>query len=1506
MNKTSNLNKNTKAKPVTPRSYEYSQVGHSIDSFGHSPSYQVHNQSSNSSYTSANDRQDAIRNGGSSNSTTFGTIPKAGKEKRSHSGFRTKDSDNAFPKSYEDTKPKSHFSYGKSYNDDGRGKPNQLPTKSPLQGGQSFSKSYRQGKKGSSVDSDSLTETTHQPQQQQQQQQPQQPQQQPQQGNHKGKLFTQPFVPQPQYQNGQHRHYVPPGGRQQQQQQQQPQAYYSSGTKYQATSPIITVGQSPVSIHVHPHSVSYTSTSHHGHYSISQTTDPTSPQPIHPQLSPSLPAPSAPIPIPHSWTAPGIPHYYAVPSPVYDSQQMQYHQYHPQYHHQSPHSTTAYTYYPNQSLPTPAPQPYQHQQTQPTSPLIHQKSPSHTYTAQAHPPQHVSPSAKTQPRTSKAIPIINPDTMAPVHADIPPGHHTAGNSDNTSSSSIKNNNGKKDEKPPILSAPTQFIDPAIKEQEERELQEREELERQQQAEKKRDDDIMTATTIPDDVASSKVIGTTSTSDLQNAVEITSIGSKLSPNTKDLTPIPDPNPASQHNTSFETTTTLQSTDNKNSKVDTSQQALKLSSSSSLEGKDGEMDGDGSGVIQYDPAFLMQFMPLCLDTAEDLSSFQNIGDSGDQGRHNNGGDKRQHFGNTAPDRNNTFRPNGGSLGNNTNNNNKNYSRSAPGGISILANQISSTTHYQGREGRTEMGKFIGGRTLTGRNNTTNTTTSSNINNLINASINNATAFGGNSGDSTKMQRDGSFGGRTKYTTGSGMPLCGRGPPINNNNNTKRHAHHEYHHQHHHHHHHQHGAPTIPLDQVAPLEKSANRWIPSVVAGTTTAAVTTSTTSANEDGILSQEEITRKIKALLNKLTLERFDTISDRIIGYAEQSTKEDDGQSLRTVIQLIFEKACDEAAFASMWAQLCRKLYEWIPADIKDVNTKDKNGEPVSGIPLYCKYLFSRCQYEFEKGWKSLPTPETTVTTTTTEGDGSGSGHHDGDDGNIAASDDGDVDTNLQHQKKKHVGAPGEAMMTDEYYTAVKIKRQGLGLVQFIGELYCRDMLSQRIMYQCLKRLCDSGAHAQEEEVESLCKLLTTIGADIDRDPQTATWFEVFFKRMQNEMYNSSHLTSRVRFMIMDVIDLRKNNWVPRHGKQDKPKTIAEIHEDAERAKILEKEALAKRSGSSRGGVSGGPLQANHYGSGGAPRQNYRTNGKPMKKGGGSGSSMTNDGNWNTTNNSGTGPSSISRHHDIPDYSNFGRTERARPRNNNLAPSYSPFASLNRSSDDSSQKSTLRRKTSSNLNDSPSTMSNKTTGSTNNMFSALGEDHIDEAERKKLTLLPRGSTLPRQHATTATGSEQKQITSANKHTGSSFNSEQLKCRIKNTLAEYYELVDIEELFTSIKELDHPETEGLLSMELLAVVEMKEKQVILAGELIPNLYKADILGKHVLVKAFQEFMHHYEDLVIDVPQAPTYVARLLVQAGIGLSEACADLHHSSNSPHSTPPISLQQAYTAMLPT
>ena len=74
-------------------------------------------------------------------------------------------------------------------------------------------------------------------------------------------------------------------------------------------------------------------------------------------------------------------------------------------------------------------------------------------------------------------------------------------------------------------------------------------------------------------------------------------------------------------------------------------------------------------------------------------------------------------------------------------------------------------------------------------------------------------------------------------------------------------------------------VPLEPVAPLEISANRW----QAGSTRKA-------AAADGD-SPEVVERKVKALLNKLTMERFDSISDQIIGWANKSETEKDGRIL---------------------------------------------------------------------------------------------------------------------------------------------------------------------------------------------------------------------------------------------------------------------------------------------------------------------------------------------------------------------------------------------------------------------------------------------------------------------------------------------------------------------------------------------------------------------------------------------------------------------------------------
>ncbi|KAG1746329.1 hypothetical protein EDB19DRAFT_1631453, partial [Suillus lakei] len=107
----------------------------------------------------------------------------------------------------------------------------------------------------------------------------------------------------------------------------------------------------------------------------------------------------------------------------------------------------------------------------------------------------------------------------------------------------------------------------------------------------------------------------------------------------------------------------------------------------------------------------------------------------------------------------------------------------------------------------------------------------------------------------------------------------------------------------------APTIlaaGFTPVVPLKLSANRWVPA------------SMTRKGQHDVNSPELVGRKVRALLNKLTTEKFVSISDQIIHWANKSVNEKNGQTLIQVVELAFEHATDEPAWTEMYARLCRK------------------------------------------------------------------------------------------------------------------------------------------------------------------------------------------------------------------------------------------------------------------------------------------------------------------------------------------------------------------------------------------------------------------------------------------------------------------------------------------------------------------------------------------------------------------------------------------------------------
>lgn len=76
------------------------------------------------------------------------------------------------------------------------------------------------------------------------------------------------------------------------------------------------------------------------------------------------------------------------------------------------------------------------------------------------------------------------------------------------------------------------------------------------------------------------------------------------------------------------------------------------------------------------------------------------------------------------------------------------------------------------------------------------------------------------------------------------------------------------------------------------------------------------------------------------------------------------------------------------------------------------------------------------------------------------------------------------------------------------------------------MLSNNVMKECLRRLCSNIETPEDEETETMCKLITTVGKVFESsDISNRQWLDVYFARMK-EMYDSKTLSSRVKFMIM--------------------------------------------------------------------------------------------------------------------------------------------------------------------------------------------------------------------------------------------------------------------------------------------------------------------------------------------------------------------------------------------
>ncbi|KAG6574827.1 Eukaryotic translation initiation factor 4G, partial [Cucurbita argyrosperma subsp. sororia] len=282
--------------------------------------------------------------------------------------------------------------------------------------------------------------------------------------------------------------------------------------------------------------------------------------------------------------------------------------------------------------------------------------------------------------------------------------------------------------------------------------------------------------------------------------------------------------------------------------------------------------------------------------------------------------------------------------------------------------------------------------------------------------------------------------------------------------------------------------------------------------------------EVGKVSDEEEAkqRQLKAILNKLTPQNFEKLFEQV-----KAVNVDNGRTLTGVISQIFDKALMEPTFCEMYANFCFHLAGELP-DLSEDNEK----------MTFKRLLLDKCQEEFERGER-------------------------------------------EQEEANKVEEEGEVKQSEEEREEKRIKarRRMLGNIRLIGELYKKKMLTERIMHECIKKLLGEYQNPDEEDVEALCKLMSTIGEMIDH-PKAKGYMDSYFEIM-TMLSNNMKLSSRVRFMLKDAIDLRKNKWQQRR-KVEGPKKIEEVHRDAAQERQAQTGRFGRGPGMNPSARRGGP------------------------------------------------------------------------------------------------------------------------------------------------------------------------------------------------------------------------------------------------------------------------------------------------------------------------------------
>lgn len=211
--------------------------------------------------------------------------------------------------------------------------------------------------------------------------------------------------------------------------------------------------------------------------------------------------------------------------------------------------------------------------------------------------------------------------------------------------------------------------------------------------------------------------------------------------------------------------------------------------------------------------------------------------------------------------------------------------------------------------------------------------------------------------------------------------------------------------------------------------------------------------------------KVRELLNEMTSENFEAISDQVIILVNASD-EKDGHTLKQSVNLVMENVIEGEKSARLFARLCRKVMEQVSPSFTDKGLE----RPIVGGHLFRKYLLNFCQEKFDHILK----------------------------------------------RKESVDAEEEIVLGTN--------QQSANFVRFLGELFELQMLTEKIVHGCIKKFLKDIDNPEEVYIQSLCVLLMIVGKSMDK-AKSNFHMNVYFERMR-EISRKEDISFEIKSMLL--------------------------------------------------------------------------------------------------------------------------------------------------------------------------------------------------------------------------------------------------------------------------------------------------------------------------------------------------------------------------------------------